>query len=97
MAAINVVATSNGYTAAASLTCQPTQRLTVQVANAGVYYQLRLTYGGTLPSDNDWQEDRYLLPGLWTFGPEDFKGAVCTGIRFKSGAAGTPATVSASD
>jgi hypothetical protein len=46
MSAINNVSTANGYTAAATLNCPPSDSLTVQVGNAGVYYQLLLNPTG---------------------------------------------------
>jgi hypothetical protein len=45
MPSINNVVTSAGYTPAATLTCLPSGSLTVQVNNAGIYYQLLLSLG----------------------------------------------------
>ena len=112
MSAINNVLTSNGYTPAATLNCPPSDSLTVQIGNAGVYYQLLLNPVGDGPSAAYYNrpgdsltgsgtgqatEERALLPGYWNFDTTDFRGEKCVGIQFRSLATGLPATVSASN
>lgn len=46
MASLNNATTQNGYTPAASLACSPSRNITVQVNNAGVYYQLFASLDG---------------------------------------------------
>ncbi len=99
MAAINNVATADTYTVPATLTCFPTARITTQVLNAGVFYQLNLNSVGTraVAGGGTWTEERQLMPGYWSFDAEDFREFICTGIRFRSAVTGVPAFVTASD
>lgn len=98
MSALNLAVTGDAYTAAATLTCTPSDTLTVLVSNATVYYQLFITHGSSPARPGSQQvsdTEKILLPGYWNFSLTDFQGGRCTGIQFRSALAGTPATVSA--
>lgn len=95
MAALNNAITADDYSSAATLEFQPARVITVQIANAGVMYQLSLSYG-TQVANQQWQEERFLQPGFWNFDPEDFNGGQCTGIRFRSAVTSLPASVTVS-
>jgi hypothetical protein len=100
MSAINLVSTSDTYTMAATLTCPPSDALTVQVTNAMVYYQLFIVHGSSpgIPGDSAvYDIEKILTPGFWNFDSTDFYGGRCTGIQFRSATPGTPAVVSASN
>lgn len=98
MSALNLAVTQDQYVPVATLTCTPTNNLTVLVNNATVYYQLFVVHGsvpGRPGSQSVSDVEKILLPGYWNFGPEDFQGGQCVGIQFRSALPGTPATVSA--
>lgn len=70
------------------------QAITVQVFNGSVYYQLLLT-PMDLPGGGAWVDSNgaFLGPGYWNFGPPDFRGLRCRGIRFKRALSTIPATI----
>lgn len=101
MATLDNVATTDAYTPATTLEFPPTKAITAQVFGATAYCQLQIVraeevvgaaLGGT------WTEDKLLAPGFWTFtSAQDFRGGICTGVRWRSGATGTPARVICTD
>jgi hypothetical protein len=80
--ALNNVTTSDRYTDVNTLYARGSERLTVHVRNAAIYYQLGQGVGGVL-----WREEVFLPPGTLS-GAHRFDV-----VRVRSAAAGTPAQV----
>jgi hypothetical protein len=80
--ALNNITTSDRYTDANTLRAPGSERLTVHVRNAAVYYQLGQGVGGVL-----WREEVFLPPGTLS-GARRFDV-----VRVRSAVAGTPAQV----
>ncbi len=78
------VTTSDGYTNATTVRLPKTERIVLQIANAAILYQLDVSPDGK----GAWLEERFLAPSI---GSLDRR---CSGIRFRSALAGTPAQVS---
>lgn len=78
------VTTGDSYADAATLRLPGTRRIVFQTANAAVIYQLDTSPDGR----NVWGDDLFLGPTVGSFD------RACSGIRFRSAVAGTPAQVS---
>jgi hypothetical protein len=80
--ALNNITTSDAYTSANTLYAPGSQRITMHVRNAAIYYQLGDGLGGVL-----WRDEIFCPPMTWS-GPRNFDV-----IRVRSAVAGTPAQV----
>jgi hypothetical protein len=80
--ALNNITTADGYTDGNLLFAPGSQRITMHVRNAAVYYQLGIGLGGVL-----WRDEVFLPPGTLS-GARNFDV-----VRVRSAVAGAPAQV----
>lgn len=78
------VATADGYSDAATLRLVGARRIVEQIFNAAVYYQLDESADGL----GTWTNERFRAPLSGSFD------RVCSGVRYRSAVAGSPARVS---
>jgi len=78
------VTTADNWTPGATQRLPGTERIVLQVANAAVLYELDVDPHGK----GSWSEERFLAPSI---GSLDRR---CSGIRFRSALAGSPAQIS---
>lgn len=82
-ASLNNATTADTYTDANTLRLPRTRRIGLQVANAAVVYQLDESEEGK----GQWTDEAFLAPVVGNIA------RLCSGIRFRSALAGTPAQV----
>lgn len=88
MPALNNVTTGNAYSDANTLECPNSQRATVEVNNAAIFYQRTgPELVGVAPRAEVFMEETYLIPGI-----HQVSGRM-TRFRVRSAVAGTPAQV----
>lgn len=80
--ALNNVPTSDAYSDATTLRAPGSQRITMDVRNAAIFYQLGAGLEGTL-----WRDEVFCPPRSWS------GDRVFDAVRVRSAVAGTPAQV----
>jgi hypothetical protein len=91
---LNNATTADAYTDAATIVGGDHQRVNIIISDAPIYYSLQLAGQGRGPTVGSWLPERYLPCGAG----KTFAVALsrkCSGMRFRSGTPGVPATVSA--
>lgn len=88
--------TSDGYTSDMTLIATRPANVLLQVMNASILAQFRLTpkSGDYNLTAADWEPlEEEMVQGVWSWSPADFDGRQILGIRVRSAVAGTPAQV----
>lgn len=90
MAVLNNVTTQDDYTEENTLVVDNATRVTLQVFNAAIYWQI--TDGDSLgnPSGAPWKDEEFLAPSYGSFARN------CHRVRVRSAVAGQPAQVTVS-
>jgi len=98
MASLNLASSTDSYTVANSLSFLPTEACTIAVTNAAVMVQFATVNEGeqfSAPGAYSYNgEEKFCIPGIYTWRPSDFQGRKIARVQFRSAALGKPAIVS---